>query len=40
MVTHFFTLSAGMAMTQYENEANPPEKKLAKPVLICDQAKV
>lgn len=32
--THFFMLSAGIAMNQKANEDKPPERKLAVPVLI------
>jgi hypothetical protein len=33
-ITHFFTLSAGIANAQYTKEPNPPDRKLDKPVLI------
>jgi len=34
-MTYFFTLSAGIAKAQKTKEANPPDRKLEKPVLIC-----
>lgn len=34
-MAYFFTLSAGIAKAQKTKEANPPDRKLEKPVLIC-----
>lgn len=34
-ISYFFTLSAGIAKVQKTKEANPPDKKLETPVLIC-----